>query len=179
MLLQSWLTLCDSMDCSLPVSSVCGILQAKILEWVAMPCSRGSSWPRDWTFISYVSCIGRRVLYHYCHVEALHELFHVIFIIACPIREECSLFPFYIWGNRGTESLNQLLRSQTLISGIIWLWIQAVISQLMMFLTSSSHETKLWFIWAYQKMEPEVLEERKYLLSHISFFHLFSWGLGS
>ena len=41
--LQSCLTLCGPMDCSLPGSSVCGILQARILEWVAMPFSRGSS----------------------------------------------------------------------------------------------------------------------------------------
>ena len=39
----------DSMDCSPPGSSVHGILQARILEWVAMPSSRGSSWPRHWT----------------------------------------------------------------------------------------------------------------------------------
>ena len=44
---QSCLTLCDPMDCSLPGSSVHGILQAKILEWVAIPFSRGSSQPRD------------------------------------------------------------------------------------------------------------------------------------
>ena len=62
-LLRSCLTLCDSMDCSPPGSSVHGILQAKILEWAAMPSSRGSSWPRDWTCVSYVSCIGRWVLY--------------------------------------------------------------------------------------------------------------------
>ena len=43
--LQSCLTLCDSMDCSPPGSSVHGILQARILEWVAMPSSRGSSHP--------------------------------------------------------------------------------------------------------------------------------------
>ena len=41
-----------------------GILQAGILEWVAMPSSRGSSRPRDQTRISSVSCMGRRVLYH-------------------------------------------------------------------------------------------------------------------
>ena len=41
-----------------------GILQARILEWVAMPSSRGSSQPREGTQVSYVSCIGRRVLYH-------------------------------------------------------------------------------------------------------------------
>ena len=40
---QSRQTLCDPMDCSLPASSVHGILQVKILEWVAMPSSRGSS----------------------------------------------------------------------------------------------------------------------------------------
>ena len=40
-----------------------GILQARILEWVAMPSSRESSPPRDQTQVSYASCIGRRVLY--------------------------------------------------------------------------------------------------------------------
>ena len=59
-LLQSCLTLCDPMDCSLPGSSVHGISQARILEWVAMPSSRGSSRPRDPSRISYVSCIGSR-----------------------------------------------------------------------------------------------------------------------
>ena len=43
---------------------VCGIFQASVLEWVAISCSRGSSWPRNQTHVSYVSCIGRRVLYH-------------------------------------------------------------------------------------------------------------------
>ena len=46
---QLYLILCDPMDCSLPGSSVHGILQAGILEWVAMPSSRGSSQPRDQT----------------------------------------------------------------------------------------------------------------------------------
>ena len=44
-------------------SSVHGILQARILEWAAMPSSRESSQPRDRTHISYGSCIGRQVLY--------------------------------------------------------------------------------------------------------------------
>ena len=47
----------------LPGSFVPGILQARILEWVAMPSSRGSSQPRDRTQISYLSCIGRQILY--------------------------------------------------------------------------------------------------------------------
>ena len=62
--LQSYPTLCDSMDGSPPGFSVHEILQARILEWVSMPSSRGSSQPRDWTHVSCVSCIGRRVLYH-------------------------------------------------------------------------------------------------------------------
>ena len=61
-------TLCDPVDCSPPGSSVHGILQARIPEWVAMPSSRGSSQPRDWTYVSHVSCIGRRALYRQCHL---------------------------------------------------------------------------------------------------------------
>ena len=67
-LLQSSPTLRDPMDCSRPGSSVHGILQAGILEWVAMPFSRGPSPPRDRTRVSSVSCIGRRVLYYYRHL---------------------------------------------------------------------------------------------------------------
>ena len=61
-LLQLCPTLWDPMDNSPPGSSVHGILQARTLEWVATSSSRGSSWPRDWTFL--ISCIGRRVLYN-------------------------------------------------------------------------------------------------------------------
>ena len=61
---QSCLTLCDPMDYSLPGSSVRGILQARILEWVAISFSRGSSQPRDRT---RVSCIVGRRFYHLSH----------------------------------------------------------------------------------------------------------------
>ena len=71
--LQSCPTLCDLMDCSPPGSSVHGILQAGILGWVAISSSRGSSWPRDLTHISCISCIGRRILYHYTTWEALNS----------------------------------------------------------------------------------------------------------
>ena len=53
-LLQACLALCDPMDRSPPGSSVHGISQATVLEWVAMPSSRGSSQPRDPTPVSYV-----------------------------------------------------------------------------------------------------------------------------
>ena len=52
---QSRPTLCNPMDCSPPGSSVHGILQARILEWIAIPFSRGSSGPRNWTGVSYVA----------------------------------------------------------------------------------------------------------------------------
>ena len=57
---KSRLTLCAPMDCSPPGSSVHGIPQARILEWVVTSFSRGSSQPRDRTCIS---CIGRWILY--------------------------------------------------------------------------------------------------------------------
>ena len=61
--LQLCPTLCDSMTiaCQAPVH---GILQARILEWVAISFSSGSSPPRDRTRVAYVSCICRQVLYH-------------------------------------------------------------------------------------------------------------------
>ena len=55
---QSCPTLCDPMDCSPLGSSVHGILQARILEWAAVPSSRGSSQPRDLSHVSYCSCIA-------------------------------------------------------------------------------------------------------------------------
>ena len=58
------------MNCGLPGSSVLGILQAKILQWVAMPSSRGSSWLKDWIHISYVSCIAGGFFTHWAMGEA-------------------------------------------------------------------------------------------------------------
>ena len=52
---QSCLTLCNPMDCSLRGSSVHGNFQARVLEWVAISFSRGSSWPRDWTQVSRIA----------------------------------------------------------------------------------------------------------------------------
>jgi len=55
---QSCPTLFNPMDCSPPGSSVHGILQARILEWVAIPFSRGSSQPRDQTQVSLIAGRG-------------------------------------------------------------------------------------------------------------------------
>ena len=61
LLAQSCPTLRDPMDCSLVGSSVHGVFQARILEWVVISFSRGSSWPRNWTCVSHVSCIAGRL----------------------------------------------------------------------------------------------------------------------
>ena len=65
-------TLCDPMDCSPPGSSV--HFQARILEWVAIFSPKGSYWPKDRTCVSYVSCIGRQILYHWTTKETLLQL---------------------------------------------------------------------------------------------------------
>ena len=58
--------------CSPPDSSVHGIFQARILEWVAISYSRGPSWPRNWTCISCVCCIDSQILYHCTAGKPIH-----------------------------------------------------------------------------------------------------------
>ena len=60
-----------------------GILQARTLEWVAIPSSRGSSQPRDRTHISYIACIGRHVLYPLSHLGS-------------PNQQYAYLYPFFL-----------------------------------------------------------------------------------
>ena len=69
---QSCLTICDHMDCSPLGSSVCGIFQARILEWIAISFSRDLP-HRDQTCISCGSCIGRQIPYHWATWEALQS----------------------------------------------------------------------------------------------------------
>ena len=78
---QSYLTLCDPVDCSPSGSSVHGILQARILQWVAIPFSRGSSRPRDRTWIlalqidSLPSEPPGRPLQQSTYIKKLYETF--------------------------------------------------------------------------------------------------------
>ena len=71
------------MDCGLPGFSVHGIFQARILEWVAISFSRGSSRLRDQT---HVSCMGRRILYNLVTSEAHTEYFVALnpLLLSCP-----------------------------------------------------------------------------------------------
>ena len=63
-------TLCNPMDCSLPGFSIQGIFQTRILEWVAIPFSRGSSWLSGQTCVSCFYSTGRWTLYHWAPWEA-------------------------------------------------------------------------------------------------------------
>ena len=83
---QSYLALCDPMDCSPPGSSVHGIFQARTLEWVAISYSRGSSQPRNRTHI----CIGRWILYH-CSKELILVLAVIIIVISITIKNNKEL----------------------------------------------------------------------------------------
>ena len=97
---QLCLTLCDIMDYSLPGSSVHGISQTGILEWVAMPSSRGSSWPRYQTWVSSLwadSLMSEPLQFPQYYLgkqnKILHPnqaifITHVIFLLKCKTHTE-------------------------------------------------------------------------------------------
>ena len=100
-LLQSCPTLCDPMDCSLPDSSVNWISQMRILQWIVISCSRGSSWTRDQTFI-FCMCLlhCRQTLYPLSNqgspVFTKTTFFFICFLVAFPqfiIPKAQTLFP--------------------------------------------------------------------------------------
>ena len=76
---QSCPTLHNPMDYSPPDSSVHRILQVRTLEWVTIPFSKGLSQHRDWTHVSWVSCIGRHIIYHCCHLGSQNHFQSVQF----------------------------------------------------------------------------------------------------
>ena len=85
-------TFCDPMDCSPPGCFVHGILQTRILQWVAMLSSRGPSWPRDQTCVCCISCLGRQILYHWATWEAC--LYSNAFFIPNPSEQ---VFCPFLW----------------------------------------------------------------------------------
>ena len=95
------LTLCDPTDCSRPGSSVHGISQARIVEWVAISFSRGCSRPRDQNRISCISCIGRRVLPQVSRWGS--PVFLVIFIYLTAWGLSCSLWNLHLWRVRSSS----------------------------------------------------------------------------
>ena len=76
---QSYLSLCDPIDYSPPCFSDHGILQARILEWIAMSSPKGSFWPRDWTHVSMTPALACGFFTTTTTCEAL------FFTVAAPI----------------------------------------------------------------------------------------------
>ena len=100
--LQLCLTLCNPMDCSLPGFSVHGILQARILEWVAISFSRGTSWPRDRTWVSLF--MGR--LYHLSHQGSPNG--HEFELTPGDGKRQGSLACCSPWGGKESDTSEQL-----------------------------------------------------------------------
>ena len=103
-------TLCDPMGCGLPGSSVQGILQAGILEWVAISSSRGSSWPRDQT---RVSCIADR----FFTVWATREAHSRYPINVCCMNKWLQQSPTQRRHSRASCSISEMLNDMSLALG--------------------------------------------------------------
>ena len=109
-----WL-FCNPMVCSPPGSSVHGILQARILEWVTIPFSRGSSWPRDWTQVSWR---GRPMPYHWATNFSEQYFFQLVFFFNWSIvdLQFCISFIYTAeWFSYASVSVFQILFHYSLL----------------------------------------------------------------
>ena len=109
---------CDPMDCSPPASYVHGILQARILEWVTISFSRGSSWPRDWTWIS---CITDRFFTDWVTREAFFNLYESSY--TWWVFLGCWFFQYllyYSWILNKTNNLYIPVKNFNTLSPISW-----------------------------------------------------------
>ena len=113
------------MDCSPPGSFVHGIPQARILEWVVMPSSRGYSWPRDWT---QVSCITGR-FFTSEPVDPANYISVLGSIITFPKKHLCNTWVFILWivSNKDLVFFFQTMKKWTLSNNFNHLDIQIVI----------------------------------------------------
>ena len=125
------------MDCRPPSSSDNGILQARILEWVAISSSRGSSWPRAWTRIC---CIGRWILYYWATWEDPTWMFTALFIRTK--RVETTQVPINWW------RIQKMYSSRTMKYGSA--------------IKSSEGHAKTWM-----NLENMMLSERSQIKGHI------------
>ena len=118
-LAQSCLTLCGPMGCSPPGSIVHEIFQARILQWVAISYSRGSSEPRDRNQVSRVSCIGSQILYHCTTWEAVNSVqaFSHVQLFATPwtVARQASMSITNSWSLLKLMSTKSVMPSNHLI----------------------------------------------------------------
>ena len=121
---QSCLTLWDPMDCSPPGSSIHGIFQARVLEWVVISLSRGSSLPRDRTRVS------RIVSRHFYHLSHQGSKFHFCHLLTCcvtlggsfslsEVRSQCS--KSHGWAGHSFSLTTSAKRTMGGKKGSVWL----------------------------------------------------------
>ena len=109
------------MDCSPSGSSIHGILPASILEWLPYLSPGESSWPRDWTGISYVSCIGRHIFTTSAIWEAQEtKSSPCLFLIWKIPRSWSGLQPYPIWNYATFSPMGFILKSKPKIIACTW-----------------------------------------------------------
>ena len=123
---QSCPTLCDPMDCNPPGSSVHGIVQARTLEWVAISSPRGSSWPKDWTHVSCISCIDR----------------WIFFFFFLPLSHLGS--PTWRWGKSKDEHSRQRGNKHVIWSEFFYFWGAVCFLVLLPVVDSSKQQNTKW-----------------------------------
>ena len=138
---QSCQTLCDPVDCSLPGSSLHGILQARVLEWVAISFSRGSSWPRDRTPVSHIA--GR----HFNLWATREAPSHCLGICKTKFQK----MEFKKWSEWKNHWIKTRTSYSTCFERNITDWV------LKSFLTSSLPLKKRWPSWCSEEVKVKVL----------------------
>ena len=150
---QSCLTLSDPMDCSSPGSFLHGIFQARILEWVAVSFSRGSSWPRDRTC---VPCIASGLFTFWATWEAVSAEDTAV------NQMDSALGPLgsYIlvdkgWAS-GTDKLSKsvvlyIRRSVCDRAGPVWLFLNRVVGESLTSKRRWHLGDNLWSMWTSKK----------------------------
>ena len=111
---QLCLILYNPRDCSPPGSSVPGILQARILEWVAISSSRRSSQSRDGTHVSCISCIGRQILYLWVTREAFYTLKYIHRCMRAQSLESCLTLWDLMDRHLSSSSVHEILQERIL-----------------------------------------------------------------
>ena len=122
---QSCPTLCDPMDCTQPGFSAQGIPQARTVEWVAISSSRGSSRLKDQTGVSPISCIGRGILYHWCHLGSpiiAYEAYTKGFLSIWIFISNKIIHNFYIldWSKWFGSNWGERVRTRSIQLSLIW-----------------------------------------------------------
>ena len=166
---QSCPTLCNPMDCSPPGSSVHGIFQVRMLEWVAISFSRGSSRSRDST---HISCIGRWIRDHRDTTEALEDGTGHCQALGCSLSEVES--PGRFWAKGGGSWW--------------WEWLDSVYLLIieprgfadgldMICETEWSRGTPGFWVWAPEHLEMEVKLGKDQVLGRAQMLACWTWNL--